>query len=82
MTTPESLSLLLADTKASEFFKYLKYLIVDEIHSLINSKRGDLLSLNLSRLNSITPDCKRIGLSATIKDKVSVLSFLSQKTKV
>ena len=56
MTTPESLALLLADTKASEFFKYLKYLIVDEIHSLINSKRGDLLSLNLSRLNSITPD--------------------------
>ena len=82
MTTPESFALLLADIKANEFFKSLKYLIIDEIHSLVNSKRGDLLSLNLSRLNSISPDCKRIGLSATIKDKDSVLSFLSQKTKV
>ena len=79
MTTPESLALLLADTKAKEYFKNLRYLIIDEIHSLVNSKRGDLLSLNLSRLDTISPNCKRIGLSATIKNKNSVLNFLSQR---
>ena len=81
MTTPESLALLLADTQAKEYFKFLRYLIIDEIHSLVNSKRGDLLSLNLSRLNNISPNCKRIGLSATIKNKKSTLNFLSQKKK-
>ena len=81
MTTPESLALLLADTKAKEYFKNLRYLIIDEIHSLVNSKRGDLLSLNLSRLDTISPNCKRIGLSATIKNKNSVLNFLSQRKK-
>ena len=81
MTTPESLALLLADIKAKEYFKSLRYLIIDEIHSLVNTKRGDLLSLNLSRLDTISPNCKRIGLSATIKNKNSVLNFLSQKKK-
>jgi Lhr-like helicases len=56
MTTPESLALLLADPPAKEYFKFLRYLILDEIHSLVNSERGDLLSLNLSRLNNISPN--------------------------
>ena len=81
MTTPESLALLLADVKAKEYFKFLKYLIIDEIHSLVNTKRGDLLSLNLSRLETIAPNCRKIGLSATIKNKSSVLNYLSQKKK-
>ena len=69
MTTPESLALLLSNKESKDYFKDLKYLIIDEIHVLVNSKRGDLLSLNLSRINSISPDCKRIGLSATVKNK-------------
>ncbi len=81
MTTPESLALLLASPDANEYFKFIKFLIIDEIHSLVNSKRGDLLSLNLSRLETIAPKCRRIGLSATVKNKSSVLSFLSQKNK-
>ena len=81
MTTPESFALLMADTKANDYFKSIRYLIIDEIHSLVNSKRGDLLSLNLSRLNTIAPECNRIGLSATIKNKESVLNFLSNKKK-
>ena len=81
MTTPESLALLLADIKSKEYFKFLKYLIIDEIHSLVNTKRGDLLSLNLSRLETIAPNCRKIGLSATIKNKSSVLNYLSQKKK-
>lgn len=81
MTTPESLALLLASPEANDYFKFLKFLIIDEIHSLVNSKRGDLLSLNLSRLETIAPKCRKLGLSATVKNKNSVLAFLSQKNK-
>ena len=81
MTTPESLALLLASPDANDYFKFLKFLIIDEIHSLVNSKRGDLLSLNLSRLDTIVPNYRKIGLSATVKNASSVLSFLSQKKK-
>ena len=81
MTTPESLALLLASPEANDYFKFLKFLIIDEIHSLVNSKRGDLLSLNLSRLETIAPKCQKLGLSATVKNKNSVLAFLSQKNK-
>ena len=81
MTTPESLALLLSNKESKDYFKDLKYLIIDEIHVLVNSKRGDLLSLNLSRINSMCPKCKRIGLSATVKNKKTVLKFLTSKNK-
>ena len=81
MTTPESLALLLSNKDSKDYFKNLKYLVIDEIHTLVNTKRGDLLSLNLSRINSISPDCKRIGLSATVKNKHAVLKFLTSKKK-
>ncbi len=81
MTTPESLALLLSNKESKDYFKDLKYLVIDEIHTLVNTKRGDLLSLNLSRINSISPDCKKIGLSATVKNKNTVLKFLTSKKK-
>ncbi len=81
MTTPESLALLLSNKESKDYFKNLKYLVIDEIHTLVNTKRGDLLSLNLSRISSISPDCKRIGLSATVKNKNAVLKFLTTKKK-
>ena len=81
MTTPESLALLLSNKESKDYFKDLRYLVIDEIHTLVNTKRGDLLSLNLSRINSISPDCKRIGLSATVKNKNAVLKFLTSKKK-
>ena len=81
MTTPESLALLLASPDANDYFKFLKFLIIDEIHSLVNSKRGDLLSLNLSRLDTIVPTYRKVGLSATVKNTNSVLSFLSKNKK-
>ena len=81
MTTPESLALLLSNKESKDYFKNLRYLVIDEIHTLVNTKRGDLLSLNLSRISSISPDCKRIGLSATVKNKNAVLKFLTSKKK-
>ena len=50
LTTPEQVALLLASKDARRFFARLKTVIFDELHSLVVSKRGDLLSLDLARL--------------------------------
>ncbi len=67
MTTPESLALLLSYPEAATYFSTLKFIIVDEVHALMDSKRGVLLSLALSRLTTLS-SAQRIGLSATIAD--------------
>lgn len=76
MTTPESLALLLSYDNAPEYFKHLRYIIIDELHALIPSKRGDLLSLGLSRLGAIAPKAVRIGLSATVGDPEKAAHWL------
>ncbi len=68
MTTPESLSLLISYDNAAEYFKSLRFVIVDELHALMSSKRGDLLSLAIARLKALAPQAQFIGLSATIPD--------------
>lgn len=68
MTTPESLALLISYEEAPEYFKSLRYIVVDELHAIMHSKRGDLLSLALARLDTIAPQARRIGLSATLDD--------------
>ena len=45
----------------------LQRVIVDEIHALYESKRGDQLMLAISRLQSLAPDMRRVGLSATVE---------------
>ena len=55
LTTPEQLALLLASADAPYLFGSLKRVILDELHSLVMSKRGDLLSLGLARLFTIAP---------------------------
>jgi ATP-dependent Lhr-like helicase len=68
LTIPESLSLLLSYPDSFTMFANLKRVVVDEIHAFATGKRGDLLSLSLARLQSLSPDLRRIGLSATIAD--------------
>lgn len=68
LTTPESLALLLSYHDAPQVFGGLRCIVVDELHALANSKRGDLLSLGLARLESLAPGCRRVGLSATVAD--------------
>jgi ATP-dependent Lhr-like helicase len=65
ITTPESLSLAITATKFKEKFVGVEYVIVDEIHEISSTKRGSLLSLNLERLENLSPGFTRIGLSAT-----------------
>src|SRR5580704_16866851 len=66
MTTPESLALLLSYPGAGEFFAGLSAVVVDELHALAGSKRGDMLALGLARLARLAPQARRVGLSATV----------------
>ena len=58
-------------------FRGLKRVIVDEIHALSESKRGDQLMLALSRLEAMCPDLRRVGLSATVEDPQALARELS-----
>ncbi|MCY3831090.1 MAG: ligase-associated DNA damage response DEXH box helicase [Rhodospirillaceae bacterium] len=77
MTTPESLSLLLTYADASRLFGRLRCLIVDELHALMPSKRGDLLALAMARLATLAPEARRIGLSATVHDEAAARRWLA-----
>lgn len=81
MTTPESLALLMSYEEAPAYFKNLRYIVVDELHALMHSKRGDLLSLNLARLSELAPKAQRIGLSATIADKNTAQDYLCRNDR-
>jgi ATP-dependent Lhr-like helicase len=76
LTTPEQLSLLLAHSRSAQMFETLKTVVLDELHALYNSKRGDLLALGLARLQTLAPAHRRVGLSATVKDPVPLQRFL------
>lgn len=68
LTTPEQLALLIAHKDAATFFDSLETVIFDELHSLVTSKRGHMLSLGLARLFQLRPEVKTIGLSATVAE--------------
>ena len=68
LTTPEQLALLCAWEGARLYFESLRCVILDEIHTLHASKRGDLLALDLARLQQLAPNMRRVGLSATVDD--------------
>lgn len=76
ITTPETLSILLCAPKFREKIKDVKYVIVDEIHSLADNKRGVHLNLTLERLQNLAGRFTRIGLSATVHPLEKVAQYL------
>jgi len=76
LTTPEQMALLLASDDAPFLFSSLRRVVLDELHALVTSKRGDLLSLALARLWRLAPQMRAIGLSATVADPESLARFL------
>ena len=70
------MALFIASDHAKEFFADLKCVIVDEIHAIAASKRGDLLSLGLATLASWAPGCRFLGLSATVRDPQGLADWL------
>lgn len=76
ITTPETLSILLVAPKFREKLANVKYVIIDEIHSLAENKRGVHLSLSLERLQHLIGGYTRIGLSATVSPLEKIANFL------
>ncbi len=78
LTTPESLALLTSYEDAPRMFKGVQRVVVDEIHALAESKRGDQLMLALARLQAMCPDLRRVGLSATVDDPDAIARLLAR----
>ncbi|GGC06288.1 DNA ligase-associated DEXH box helicase [Marivita lacus] len=78
LTTPESLALLTSYEDAPRMFKGVQRVVVDEIHALAESKRGDQLMLALARLQAMCPDLRRVGLSATVDDPAAIARLLAR----
>ena len=76
LTTPESLALMISYPDAPRLFAGLRRVVVDEIHALAESKRGDQLMLALARLQTLCPGLRRVGLSATVEDPPALARFL------
>lgn len=76
LTTPEQIALLLSDPASEKLFASLKTVILDELHALVTSKRGDLLALGLARLRRLAPEMRTIGLSATVAEPDDLQAYL------
>ncbi|WP_058828299.1 ATP-dependent helicase [Haloferax sp. Q22] len=76
-TTPETLAILLNSPKFKEKLRTVEYVVVDEIHSLAENKRGTHLSVSLERLEDLAESSPtRIGCSATVEPLDTVAEFL------
>ena len=79
VTTPESLYLLLTAERSRNMLKTAEVVIVDEIHAVLQSRRGAHLALSLERLDHLCGrKLQRIGLSATQKPIEEVARFLTR----
>src|SRR5690242_8706762 len=80
VTTPESLYLLLTAERSRQMLKTARVVIVDEIHAVLQSRRGAHLALSLERLDHVVgKPLQRIGLSATQKPIEEVARFLTRE---
>lgn len=78
ITTPETLVVLLSQTKMLSALSWLEWVVIDEVHELLSSERGSQLSLSMERLelNARRP-LTRVGLSATIGNVSAAAKFVS-----
>ena len=82
ITTPESLSLLLSQPVWNELWQSVEHVIIDEVHSLVPTKRGADLAASLERLAvRAARDPVRLGLSATCRPTEPVADFLVGPTR-
>ena len=77
ITTPETLQAILSGWIMRQHLQQVRWVIIDEVHEMADSKRGSQLALALERLRSmIGRDFQLIGLSATIGSPDKVAQFL------
>ena len=77
-TTPESLFVMLGSAGGRRLLGTLEAVVIDELHAVIDSKRGAHLALSLARLDALTGRrVQRIGLSATARPTAALGNFLT-----
>jgi ATP-dependent Lhr-like helicase len=76
LTTPEQLALLIGDPGGVRLFETVRRVVVDELHALAPTKRGDQLALALSRIRAMAPGLVTAGLSATVKTPTELQRWL------
>jgi ATP-dependent helicase Lhr and Lhr-like helicase len=76
LTTPESLAVLLSLPDAPALFAGLSAVVMDEVHALAGTKRGDQLALCVARLGVLAPMARRVGLSATVAHPAAIAAYV------
>jgi ATP-dependent Lhr-like helicase len=77
ITTPETLQAILVGWVLRQHLRHVRWVVIDEVHEMADSKRGSQLSLALERLRTLVDnDFQTIGLSATIGSPEKVAQFL------
>ena len=76
VTTPETLQAILPGRRMRENLSHLKAVVVDELHNLVESKRGVQLCVGLQRLRKISPKFQLVALSATVGTPEVAARFL------
>ncbi len=76
ITTPESLSLMLTTTRGRLALNTVETLILDEVHSLVENRRGVSLMASAERLLDLTGSLQRIALSATVNPLQAVANYV------
>lgn len=84
ITTPETMQLIVNGRRLRNHLKSLRYVIIDEIHELLNDERGWQLLIALSRVRELSDNFKIIGISATIgnPDEVAEILFFDKNFEV
>ena len=82
LTTPESLAVLLSLPDAPALFAGLSRVVIDEVHALAGTKRGDQLALCLSRLAAIQPAMRCAGLSATVAHPGPLMEYCAATRRI
>lgn len=77
VTTPETFQILFCGKLLRRNLKTVKWVIIDEFHSIIDSKRGVQLSIGLERLKRLSPNIQIVGLGAGIQNERKALNFLT-----
>ncbi|MYA18276.1 MAG: DEAD/DEAH box helicase, partial [Gammaproteobacteria bacterium] len=76
ITTPESLTLLLTTLRGRQALSTIRTVILDEIHSVVENRRGVQLMTGLERLVEVAGEFQRLALSATVRPLEAVADYV------
>jgi len=81
ISTPEQINAMLIGKRLKEYLRNVKYVVIDEVHELVTSKRGVQLTLSLERLKKYCGTPQIIGLSATVGSPELAAKFIFSDNK-